>query len=123
MIIFCSGHSDGVVRLWQYINGSDYEIQLITTLGESRSTAVTSLTLTYTCSLLAVGNEDGCVSVWDMEVSIVFSVFFMCYLINMQDGSLLKFSKLQRKVTQLQWTKCGLAACTIESKVLILNTV
>ena len=82
MIISCSGHNDGVVRLWQYINGSDCEVQLITTLGESRSTAVTSLTLTYTCSLLAVGDEDGCVSVWDMEVSILSSVYIsLCVIL------------------------------------------
>ena len=37
-----------------------------------------------------------------------------------QDGSLLKYSKLQKKVTQLKWTKWGLAACTTESKVTLL---
>ena len=62
----CSGHSDGTVRLWRY---STAAVELIATLGESRSSPVTALTLTYTCSLLAVGDEDGRVSVWDMEVS------------------------------------------------------
>lgn len=71
MVACYSGHCDAIVRLWQYnkaTNGIDGEVQLIATLGESRSSAVTSLTLTYTCSLLAAGDEDGCVSVWDMEV-------------------------------------------------------
>ena len=65
-MISCSGHLDGTVRLWQY---STVAVKLIATLGESRSSAVTSLALTYTCSLLAVGDEDGCISVLDMEVS------------------------------------------------------
>ena len=66
VVFSCSGHFDGTVRLWQYTNA---EVDLIVTLGESRSSPVTALTLTYTCSLLAVGDEDGRVSVWDMEVS------------------------------------------------------
>ena len=67
-MVSCSGHFDGTVRLWRY---NTVAAQLIATLGESRSSAVTSLALTYTCSLLAVGDEDGCVSVLDMEVSIM----------------------------------------------------
>ena len=63
----CSGHFDGTVRLWRY--NTVAVVELIATLGESRSSAVTSLALSYTCSLLAVGNEDGSVSVFDMEVS------------------------------------------------------
>ena len=65
------------MRLWQYNkaeDGVDGDVQLIATLGEPRSSAVTSLTLTYTCSLLAVGDEDGRVSVWDMEVCEVYCV-------------------------------------------------
>ena len=120
MVVFCSGHFDTVVRLWQYIkntNGTDGEIRLIATLGESRSSAVTSLALTYTCSLLAVGNEDGCVSVWDMEVCKARYNSLHVLALYTQDGSLLKYFKLQKKVTHLQWTKWGLAACTVESKV------
>lgn len=81
MVLFinvsCSGHCDSVIRLWWYneaVNGVDCEMELIFTLGESRSTAITSLTLTYTCSLLAAGDEDGCVSIWDMEVSNLCSM-------------------------------------------------
>lgn len=47
----------------------------------------------------------------------------MCHFIKTQDGSLLKYSKLQKKVIQLQWTKWGLAACTAESKVGIFTHV
>ena len=68
------------MRLWQYnkaTNGVDSEVQLIATLGESRSSAITSLTLTYTCSLLAVGDEDGRIGVWDMEVC---EVYYICVL-------------------------------------------
>ena len=63
----CSGHSDGTTRLWRYNTAT--VVQLIATLGESRSSPVTSLALTYTCSLLAVSDKDGSVSVFDMEVS------------------------------------------------------
>ena len=65
------------MRLWQYNkaeDGVDGDVRLIATLGEPRSSAVTSLTLTYTCSLLAVGDEDGHVSVWDMEVCEVYYI-------------------------------------------------
>ena len=65
------------MRLWQYNkaeDGVDGDVQLIATLGEPQSSAVTSLTLTYTCSLLAVGDEDGHVSVWDMEVCEVYTL-------------------------------------------------
>ena len=65
------------MRLWQYNkaeDGVDGDVQLIATLVEPQSSAVTSLTLTYTCSLLAVGDEDGHVSVWDMEVCKVYTL-------------------------------------------------
>ena len=69
-----------MVRLWEYIPQSNSQagyttggVQLISTLGESREVAVTSLDITYTMSLLAVGCEDGCISVLDMEVSPALS--------------------------------------------------
>ena len=71
-----------MVRLWQCndvsVSATDCDVTLIATLGESRSVAVTLLALTYTCSLLAVGNEDGCVSVWDMEVSKMSVCLSVC---------------------------------------------
>lgn len=69
------------MELWEYIPQSTSSqtshlaggVQLeSTSLRESRGVAVTALDITYTMSLLAVGYEDGCVNILDMEVSVSY---------------------------------------------------